>query len=93
MLTAAHCILPGIFMVRLGEHDFSKRTDGETEDFLVTRSTVHEHYDKSLMINDIAILDISRDVKFNGKFNYSFSLIQFHHRIMVLLFDFSFVYR
>lgn len=74
VLTAAHCIMPDIFMVRLGEHDFSKTTDGEHEDLLVTRSVVHEHYDKSLMINDIAILDISRDVTFNGKFNYSIHL-------------------
>lgn len=43
-------------MVRLGEHDFAKTTDGEHEDLLVTRSLVHEHYDKSLMINDIALL-------------------------------------
>lgn len=54
-------------MVRLGEYDFASDSDGEHKDFLVTRTTPHEHYDKSLMINDIAILQLARNVEFNGK--------------------------
>lgn len=61
--------MPHLYMVRLGEHDFSKTTDGEHEDFLVTNQFKHEFFDKSLMINDIAILDLSRDVVFSGKFD------------------------
>lgn len=53
-------------MVRLGEHDFEEITHKNYEDVLIRRSTAHEHYDKSLMINDIAVLDLDHDVQFNG---------------------------
>ena len=53
-------------MARLGEHDFRTETDGDHVDVRVDRSIPHAQYDKRLMINDIAILHLSRDVKFNG---------------------------
>lgn len=54
-------------MARLGEHDFEDSTDKGYEDVLVQRSVPHEHYDRSLMINDIALLYLEHDVRFNGK--------------------------
>lgn len=57
-------------MARLGEHDFEQTTDKNCEDVLITRYTPHEHYDRSLMINDIAILDLDHDVQFNGKIDF-----------------------
>lgn len=71
VLTAAHCLLPFLFMVRLGEHDFQDTTDKEYQDVLVRRSTPHEHFDLKLMINDIAILDLQSDVQFNGKIEFA----------------------
>lgn len=53
-------------MARLGEHNFAEK-NGQHKDFVVVRVTPHEHYDKKLMINDIALLKLGRDVEFNGK--------------------------
>lgn len=57
-------------MVRLGEHDFEDKTDNAYVDVRIRRSTPHEHYDRSLMINDIAMLDLENDVQFNGKMDF-----------------------
>lgn len=67
VLTAAHCNLEHLYMVRLGEHDFANTNDGEHQDVKVIHVMQHEYYDKNLMINDIAILDLEHDVEFNGK--------------------------
>lgn len=61
-------------MVRLGEHDFEDKTDKDYQDVLIKRSTPHEHYDRSLMINDIAILDLDHDVEFNGEIDFNLQL-------------------
>lgn len=71
-------------MVRLGEHDFAQTTDKQYQDVLIERYTAHEHYDSSLMINDIALLDLDHDVQFNGKIVYSNlqSKNQYDHRLL-----------
>lgn len=53
-------------MVRVGEWNFESSVDGQHQDIPVSRAVPHEHYDKNLNINDIAIITLSRDVKFNG---------------------------
>lgn len=68
VLTAAHCLNRMLYMVRLGEHDYgSYNTDPAVEDVRISRATPHSQYNQRLMINDIAVLSLQRDVKFNGK--------------------------
>lgn len=62
---------PSLYMVRLGEHDYASQSEKARQDIRVARAVPHAQYDKSLMINDIAILHLSRDVQFNGKFNFA----------------------
>lgn len=52
-------------MVRLGEHDFTKK-DGQRQDIRIALAEPHEKHDDVLKLNDIAILHLYYDVKFNG---------------------------
>lgn len=54
--------------MRLGEHDLTER-DGRHEDVRVIRGVAHESYSKALGINDIAVVYLVREVKYNGTFN------------------------
>lgn len=67
VLSAAHCMNPALYMVRLGEHDLKTENDGRHEDVRVTHGDAHRDYDKVLGINDIAIVYLAKDVKYNGK--------------------------
>lgn len=69
VLTAAHCMNNALYMVRLGEHDYASQSGTAREDVRVSRRVPHSQYDSRLMINDIAILHLARDVNFNGKLN------------------------
>lgn len=71
VLTAAHCVNRLLYMVRLGAHDFTASDDENHEDVRVSSYVAHTQFDKSLMINDIAILHLNRDVQFNGKLYFS----------------------
>lgn len=51
---------------RLGEYDTSTLTDGKHEDINIAQKIVHEEWSLGLLINDIAILGLVRDVTFNG---------------------------
>lgn len=53
--------------------------DENYEDVGIARSEQHEKWDKKLLINDIAILYLQRDVTFNGNITliYNFLLINF----------------
>lgn len=72
VLSAAHCINYALYMVRLGEHDYRTDTEADHDDVRVVRSVPHSQYDKRLMINDIAILHLARDIHFNGKLHFFF---------------------
>lgn len=53
--------------MRLGEHDISTTKDGKHEDIDIVGAKKHEQYIKNTGINDIAVLYLKKDVKFNGK--------------------------
>lgn len=53
--------------VRLGEHDL-RTDDGHHQDIRVARIVVHENFDPFIKSNDIAILQLERDVEFSGEF-------------------------
>lgn len=46
--------------------------DGPHEDVGIARFQKHEKWDSKLLINDIAILHLERDVEFNGTPNRIF---------------------
>lgn len=48
-------------MVRLGEHDTSKTSNDLIKDIKVNQTTIHEHFDKEIIANDIAILTLETD--------------------------------
>jgi len=65
LVTAAHCIRDDLVSVLLGEHVIGDDTDGANpEEFRVVKVTKHEKFIKSTFTNDIAIVEIERDVKF-----------------------------
>lgn len=53
--------------VRLGEYDISTTKDGKHIDSDIVGAKKHEQYIKNTGINDIAILYLKKDVKFNGE--------------------------
>lgn len=55
----------------MGEFDVSTLEDGDHEDVGIARIQQHEKWDKKLLINDIAILHLERDVIFNGIPNHN----------------------
>lgn len=78
-------------MVRVGEHDSTTTSDGvHQDDIRVVRSDAHSHFDKDVMIDDIAILHLARDIRFSGKMNSRlkleyFSFETYLYRLCVLL--------
>lgn len=64
------------FRVRLGEHDFSTTADGQHQDIRIALAEPHEHHDDTLKLNDIAILHLYYDVKFDGKLKFGGELHQ-----------------
>lgn len=67
VLTAAHCILNGLWFVRLGEHDVNSRN--VKIDVKIKGVFVHPGFDASTLANDVAILTLDVDVEFNGMFS------------------------
>lgn len=56
-------------VVRLGEHNISTTDDGPHQDIPVCYADKHEKYINDLNINDIALITLTHDAKFNGKSN------------------------
>ncbi|KRT81069.1 Trypsin [Oryctes borbonicus] len=69
VMTAAHCIITKFgrpVLVRLGELDLSKDDDNSLpEDFGVNDVRVHPDYNPISKNNDIAVIKLSKKVKFN----------------------------
>lgn len=71
ILTAAHCVLEqskrtikkSRLTVRLGEFDLRKPDDGEV-DIGVERVIVHPHFQPNTFKNDIALIELKREVNF-----------------------------
>lgn len=57
-------------LVRLGEYDMSRTTDGTHEDVSVDHVVKHDTFDFVNMINDIALIHLVHDVDFTGKTFY-----------------------
>lgn len=76
--------------VRLGEHDFSTTADGEHQDIRIALAEPHEHHDDTLKLNDIAILHLYYDVKFNGKLKFLEKSLM--HSTLLILFDIIYHY-
>lgn len=53
--------------VRLGEFDIDTILDGRHVDVGIARIQQHEKWNGDLMINDIAVVLLERDVDFNGR--------------------------
>lgn len=80
ILTAAHCAINGLTLVRLGEHDTD--TDLETRhiEINVVKTVKHPKYDKKDGHSDLAILTLERDIPFSSKWSfYSFCLSFFRN--------------
>lgn len=73
-------------MVRLGEHDLTTTFDGKHDDIRLTRAVPHAQYNAELMLNDIAILYMNRDVNFNGNVNFSHFLEEISLKLARTLF-------
>ncbi|KAH8358734.1 hypothetical protein KR093_002083, partial [Drosophila rubida] len=70
VLTAAHCLFSTIGevnVVRLGELDFAtEKDDAQPEDFGVVKATEHPGFKSPDLYNDIAILQLDREVNFSA---------------------------
>lgn len=72
---------------RLGEYNTQTFTDGKHEDIDIVRQIPHEKWNRALLINDIAVLELARDVTFNGTKTtekifyqkYLLKILSFHH--------------
>lgn len=65
LVTAAHCIRDDLTTVLLGEHIIGNDTDGANpEEFRIIKTKKHENFKKSTFTNDIAIVEIEKEVTF-----------------------------
>ncbi|XP_058116351.1 venom protease-like [Anopheles ziemanni] len=65
VLSAAHCILSSLSLVRLGEHDLGNQTESAHVDVPVYKYVSHPSYDTLDGHSDLAILFLTRTVEFN----------------------------
>ncbi|XP_055610448.1 venom protease-like [Uranotaenia lowii] len=62
VLTAAHCIQPQLYFVRLGEYDINSSNDGANPVDIYTEKTfVHEQYNEKTIQNDIALVRLQQN--------------------------------
>lgn len=54
------------WFVRLGEYNTSTTDDGQHEDIVVLRWEAHKQYDTRLLVHDIGMVYLDRDVQFNS---------------------------
>lgn len=56
-------------IARLGEYDLSTDKDGASPiDYAIAKTIVHEQYVPDIILNDIAIVKLKRQVSVNGTF-------------------------
>ena len=66
VLTAAHCVKDDLVTVLLGEHVIGDDDDrASPEEFKVLNVIKHEHYNRRSYDNDIAIIELEKEVTFN----------------------------
>ena len=68
VLTASHCVDgfdKSAITIRLGEYSFDQQGESPHKDFQVSNIKMHEQYDTSTYINDIAILTLDRTTDFS----------------------------
>ncbi|XP_053679065.1 venom protease-like [Anopheles nili] len=65
VLTAAHCILASLSVVRLGEHDMDNQTESAHVDVPIYKYVSHPSYDTFDGHSDLAVLFMSKAVEFN----------------------------
>lgn len=61
VVSAAHCILDSLVLVRLGAYDITSTTEGSI-DVNVEFKVVHESYDPKFITNDISMLRLDKIV-------------------------------
>uniref|UniRef100_A0A182R4M9 Peptidase S1 domain-containing protein n=1 Tax=Anopheles funestus TaxID=62324 RepID=A0A182R4M9_ANOFN len=66
VLTAAHCILSSLSVVRLGEHDMDNQTESAHVDVPVYKYISHPSYDTFDGHSDLALLYLTQMVQFNA---------------------------
>lgn len=72
VLTAAHCFKVVLNFARLGEWDYNTDSDGPHQDIKIADHEVHEAYNTTIKIHDIAIIYLERDVDFTGELKLNF---------------------
>lgn len=58
VVSAAHCMIDGLALVRLGAHNISSNNEGSIDINVEWRSS-HENYDPKYIANDIAMLRLA----------------------------------
>lgn len=58
-MTAAHCILENLVVIRLGAYDITSNNEGGSVDFGIEWKKTHESYDPQFITNDIAMIKLS----------------------------------
>lgn len=70
VMTAGHCIVAGLNLVRLGDLNLNKTTDdAQPENYRIEKVILHPEYNRSIAetfrYNDIALIKLNSTVKFN----------------------------
>nr|XP_044250422.1 venom serine protease Bi-VSP-like [Drosophila takahashii] len=64
VITAAHCIVPNLTFVRLGEHDLSTDLETRHEDIQIEKKLAHPEYNPRIGRSDLGILYLVRNAEF-----------------------------
>eukprot|EP00094_Tigriopus_californicus_P010048 TCALIF_09691-PA protein Name:"Similar to Trypsin II-P29 (Gallus gallus)" AED:0.12 eAED:0.12 QI:0/0.75/0.6/0.8/0.5/0.6/5/0/383 len=64
VLTAAHCFIVNVEIVRLGQLDLEDTQSPDIQDFKVERAILHPSYNSSLLNHDLALIKLDQAVKF-----------------------------
>lgn len=62
VVSAAHCIISSLTLVRLGAYDITSTTEAGAIDVNIESKTVHELYDPKYITNDISMIKMDRSV-------------------------------
>lgn len=58
VISAAHCVIAGLSLVRLGAYDITATNEPGAMDVNIDKATVHELYDATRITNDISMLKL-----------------------------------
>lgn len=76
ILTAAHCLIVNVDIVRLGQFDLEETHSPHLQDFDVEKVLLHPSYNSSLLNHDLALIKLNKPVQFTRAVQVLFACLE-----------------